>query len=121
MGKNIMVIFLVIALAGASLTCSNPATMLAKNQCALDDFRKADAKLNAQWKITYQVFQFESEESAERLRAAQRAWVAYRDAECDAEHWWVFKASLSKYSNITCRVKITVERTRELKKLAEDN
>ncbi|MES2441948.1 MAG: lysozyme inhibitor LprI family protein [Pseudomonadota bacterium] len=90
------------------------------NECALAVFNEADARLNAQWKRTFRAFQENSPEDAERLRAAQRAWIAYRDAECDAEHPWDLGVSMDKMLNIFCRTGMTSDRTAKLLELEQN-
>lgn len=73
----------------AALDCSNASNTHEMNQCADRDFQAADAKLNRVYQSTLAAMR-ESEQSPpydaksweNALRAAQRAWVAYRDAEC---------------------------------------
>ena len=116
-----MIALLLLALAPANPNCANPPTQVDMNDCALVEFNKADSKLNAQWKLTYRSFKDDSDESAARLRAAQRAWIAYRDAQYDAEHWFDLGVSLDHGLNIMCRTGLTEERTSQLKRLAQDN
>jgi uncharacterized protein YecT (DUF1311 family) len=52
------------------------------NQTAESDFEKADARLNAAYK---KVLAKEDEDGKKKLIAAEKAWVAYRDAEADYE------------------------------------
>ncbi len=53
-------------------------------------------------------------EQRERLRAAQRAWLTFREADCaavvDPEQW----GSLSRINGATCELNRTIERTIEL-------
>ena|SRR5689334_6962884 len=116
-------LYLIFAAAAVASqpNCSDPPTQADMNDCALAEFDKADAELNAQWKKTFAVFKDDSEESASRLRAAQRAWIAYRDAECDAEHWFDLGVSLDHGLNIMCRTALTQERTAQLAKLTQDD
>ncbi|MCU0801488.1 MAG: lysozyme inhibitor LprI family protein [Rhodobacteraceae bacterium] len=70
--------------------CANQVTQIDMNQCAYQEFEAADAALNRVYAEAIAFLQAsdreyppagESEEA--RLRRAQRAWVAYRDANCD--------------------------------------
>jgi uncharacterized protein YecT (DUF1311 family) len=90
---------IILAMAAALLSaqepdCRDPQDQSSMNICADRDFRTADAELNR----TYQraVAAARREDAAlERndpfpryepsLRAAQRAWVAFRDAQCIVE------------------------------------
>lgn len=109
-------------LAAAAPDCSgdslNQAVM---NDCALARFNEADAKLNQQWKTTLGVFQKQSSNDAKRLLAAQRAWIAFRDAECDVEFPWDIDVSMDKMMNVDCRTALTIDRTKKLAELAKGN
>jgi uncharacterized protein YecT (DUF1311 family) len=77
------------ALAEEKLDCTNALTQAAMNQCAYLDFEKADKQLNAIWPgIKADTKQQDTDEGAgkteylDALMASQRAWIAYRDAEC---------------------------------------
>jgi uncharacterized protein YecT (DUF1311 family) len=52
----------------------------AMNICSGNKYNKADAKMNKQYKQL--LTQLKTKESKERLKAAQRAWLKYRDADC---------------------------------------
>jgi uncharacterized protein YecT (DUF1311 family) len=67
-------------------------------ECAWIDAEKADRELNRQWLLTVRAInKMDKEVDAERgpgfrhldaykhLLSAQRAWIAYRDAECAIE------------------------------------
>lgn len=77
------------ALADDSIDCGNAHTTVEMNFCADQDFKAADAKLNATYKTALahigardlaKPYDSQSWESA--LRESQRAWVAFRDADC---------------------------------------
>ncbi|MCV6593288.1 MAG: lysozyme inhibitor LprI family protein [Silicimonas sp.] len=52
---------------------------------------------------------------AEALLAAQRAWIAFRDAECDLVSAQFGAGSLSRVSASLCVMQMTAERTFELR------
>jgi uncharacterized protein YecT (DUF1311 family) len=61
--------------------CAKAADQMTLNQCADQSFRRADAELNRLYR------QIEGRlkgapDSAKALVSAQRAWIAFRDAEC---------------------------------------
>lgn len=65
----------------AAEDCSRLATQLEMNTCAGRNLDVADAALNdAYRKIVVRLAQ--DTEAIGQLRAAQRAWIAFRDAEC---------------------------------------
>jgi len=74
----------IMAFAGAAMVC-NPAHSQSQsemNQSAEADFEKADAKLNVTYKKLLATLDADGKK---KLIAAERAWVAYRDAEADLE------------------------------------
>jgi uncharacterized protein YecT (DUF1311 family) len=63
--------------------CAGAQTQMALNACAGKDYKKADAALNQ----VYGKLKGKLTKPADRkpLAAAERAWIAYRDAECAFE------------------------------------
>ncbi|MBI3677243.1 MAG: lysozyme inhibitor LprI family protein [Proteobacteria bacterium] len=61
------------------LDCKNAVAQQDMNICVDEDFKKSDAKLNAIYRAL--MGKLEGKEKDE-LKAAQRAWLSYRDAEC---------------------------------------
>jgi uncharacterized protein YecT (DUF1311 family) len=63
--------------------CGKFTTQMDLNKCAMDNLKSADKALND----TYQTLMSKQDDAAskQRLKAAQRAWIAYRDRECAFE------------------------------------
>jgi uncharacterized protein YecT (DUF1311 family) len=81
----LMIIFLVPIVCSASdeIKCNQAGTQAELNVCAKDEYDQADRELNH----TYQLLVKEATADklfVSRLKLAQRAWIAYRDAELDA-------------------------------------
>jgi uncharacterized protein YecT (DUF1311 family) len=51
------------------------------NRCAEDAYKKADEALNAAYKQAMQRLK-DDQDTAKLLIAAQKSWIAFRDAEC---------------------------------------
>lgn len=114
-------IIVALALAGAAIaavpafaaeTCDrSDQTQMGMNMCAAADAEAADAKLN----VVYKKLAAKSE-GAEKtsLRDAQRAWVAYRDKECDYETIGSAGGSIRPMEVSACVQKMTEGRTKEL-------
>ena len=115
-----MIVLALLAAAPSAVDCANTPVQSEMNECALVEYNKVDDALNVQWKRTSKVFAGRSAGDVARLRAAQRAWIAFRDADCDAEYPWDIGVSLDKMSNIYCRTEMTAERTHRLEELAKD-
>ena len=92
--------------------CANAQTQLEMNMCWGNQYKVADAELNA----AYREFaaKLNAEETAQ-LKAAQLAWIKFRDANCE------FVADAYKGGTIRpmiaamCLADVTSARTSELK------
>jgi uncharacterized protein YecT (DUF1311 family) len=78
--------------SAAALDCSNPKDTPETNQCAAIEQRAAEAKLNQTYQRVLKSLDDGGKESAAskaKLVIAQRAWVKFREADCDAvfEKW----------------------------------
>jgi uncharacterized protein YecT (DUF1311 family) len=95
--------------------CTDPGNLpqQAMNYCAAQDFHKADAALNAAWKLIRPDTP-KSSDGSDPLLAAQRAWITYRDNQCDSEGLFVEGGSLEPFIVAGCRARITRARTEEL-------
>ncbi len=81
------------------------------NICANVDYQAADAKLNAAYK---ELVGRNDQASNKLLQTAQRAWIAFRDAECayttaDSEGGSIHPMEVSQ-----CLTELTDERTKQL-------
>lgn len=111
---------------GPKLNCQDPQTQAEMTQCAGDEFDAADKALNAQWKLT-RAAMVETDASldadqkgAEKaLLKGQRAWIDYRDGQCEAEGFSVRGGTMEPMIVASCKARLTELRTKELKSLAE--
>jgi uncharacterized protein YecT (DUF1311 family) len=78
--------------------------------CATSKYKKADAALNAVWKRT--------PHTAEIVKA-QRAWLAYRDAMCEAENSASPEGSLYPVFKYLCWAELTDEQVNRLSEIAQ--
>ncbi|MBZ9796265.1 lysozyme inhibitor LprI family protein [Mesorhizobium sp. ES1-4] len=81
------------------------------NICAGEDYQAADARLNK----TYQGL-ISSDDADERrlLQAAQRAWIAFRDAECTHSTAASQGGSIHAMEVSQCLTKLTNDRIKQL-------
>lgn len=94
-------------------------TQAEMNQQAAADFEKADAQLN---KIYKQVQAGLDAEGLAKLKTAQRAWLAFRDADADFQADAAARGgtmALCIYNGV--RQQLTEERTAELKELLQNH
>jgi uncharacterized protein YecT (DUF1311 family) len=104
-----------ILLAASAAGCANATTQADMNRCAASEFARADAALNVQWRRT---LAGNRKRSAKQI-AAQRAWIAFRDAECEAESAGSIGGSMHSMEIAMCRGRLTKERTSQLAAIAK--
>ncbi|MDT8989687.1 lysozyme inhibitor LprI family protein [Curvibacter sp. APW13] len=86
------------------------------NQCMAIEYRKVDRRLNSLYMELTSVL-----EDARGIRASQRAWLKYRDAECSDDVMQLGQGSLQPYAYHSCMIEFTEERIRHLRwHLAQD-
>src|SRR5436190_24367526 len=112
--------------------CANPQAQQEMNYCAGEDYRRADAELNTVYRTAIASAQAadreydrieastggtRSNEPGEEasLREAQRAWVAFRDANCRLESFEARGGSMQPMLDAGCRATLTRARTAELR------
>jgi len=88
-----------------------PAELL---PCYERQFTRADAAMTRQWQAALTALP----SGAEQIRAAQRAWLAYRTAQCASAVPVVASVETQNLEGVTCRIRLTEGRTRELAELA---
>lgn len=124
-------VFLLAAQAGAAaadeVDCANAMTQYDMNYCAGREFAAADAELNRVWRevITSEAaedrrYNREDREGGRQrdgeaqLRAAQRAWVTFRDGQCAYESYENFGGTMEPLVYNSCRAELTRQRTAQL-------
>lgn len=85
--KIVLTVSILLGLMGSTAfaqneDCANASTQMELNSCADRSFRAADAELNRTYRALEQRV---TTPGAAKLKAAQRAWIAYRDAQCTFE------------------------------------
>ncbi len=98
--------------------------------CTLAEARVWDGFLNSEYAATMGFFQdWDEGESThfpeyakrqENLRDAQRAWIAYRDAECGLANAIWGSGSMRHIAGSTCMLNMTARRTIELFEMREE-
>lgn len=82
MNRSLVLIALTVLSAPVlASNCDDAQTQQQLNQCHQQAYAQADSRLNAQFEQI--IARLQADDAATRdLRRAQRAWLAYRDAEC---------------------------------------
>lgn len=108
--------------------CDEPMVQQEMNWCAHQDYLAADAELNAQWAKTSAIQKERDEQWLDghgnvddgrpgffqTMLAAQRAWIAYRDAHCSSEGYYARGGTLEPLLVSSCKAELTRERTAQL-------
>jgi uncharacterized protein YecT (DUF1311 family) len=94
--------------------CTSPATQAAMATCAYDEFLAANAQ-QAQRQRDY--VQSLSAADAKRWRASQRAWIAWRTAQC--EFLSAHAGSTSQMLRWQCTTLLTRARTTDIERLSQ--
>lgn len=105
--------------------CKDPQTQTDMNICAGQAYQAADAELNREYKKTIAGMKQtdanlpkELKGAEEALRAAQRAWITYRDKTCEAYGFGARGGTMESMLVGQCLADVTRNRTNELKELA---
>ena len=92
--------------------CRNVAVTIAIENCFDKAYRAADNDLNQRYSQIEKVLQ---PDDLERLKAAQRLWLQFRDATCNAESDLYKGGTASTPAYSACREELTRQRAAELK------
>ena len=106
--------FLFTSVAHAAVDCANASDQATMNQCAGQEYKAADKELNA----VYQQITARLKDNAEGkklLVSAQRAWIGFRDAECNFSASGVAGGSVYPLIYSNCVTSVTKVRTEALK------
>ncbi|TDH38585.1 DUF1311 domain-containing protein [Pseudohoeflea suaedae] len=102
--------------------CENAVAQVEINYCAGEDLAKADATLNALWpEVVAKAKAFDADQgtiyadrgvpsSFEALRTAQRAWIDFRDRQCEYEAYEYFGGTMQPVAGVICQTRLTEER-----------
>lgn len=93
------------------LDCTNPSNTYEIGKCLSDQMEVADNELNI---IYSQVRADQDEKGSLLLRDAQRAWIKFRDAECNRVSDAARGGTLAGTLHISCKLEHTLTRTTAL-------
>jgi uncharacterized protein YecT (DUF1311 family) len=102
--------FLVLP-SSARAQCEDKQTTMEMTNCMDGEVKKADAELN---RVYQAALRKHRPENAVKLRKTQRAWIAFRDAQCEAEGSIYEGGTIQPIVEAHCRVKLAQERTKDL-------
>ncbi|MBB2754098.1 UNVERIFIED_ORG: uncharacterized protein YecT (DUF1311 family) [Rhizobium aethiopicum] len=108
------------------IDCQNPKTQSDMTSCESARHETADKALNVQYKKTRATLAAVDKDldddmkgAEQALVKAQRAWIDYRDAECDAFGFQARGGTMEPMLVAGCLANITDKRTKELKELED--
>ncbi|MBO6718360.1 MAG: DUF1311 domain-containing protein [Rhizobiaceae bacterium] len=111
-------IFCLAMPAGSALAqdCEAPETQAEMNACAGIAYEEADAALNA----TYAEVRARLDDAGrEQLVSTQRAWIAFRDAECTFRSRGVEGGTIYPTIYAGCLTELTEQRTADFQTMLE--
>ena len=100
-----------------AVDCKNAMVQNDLNFCANKDYQASDKKLNAVYAKVMAAVQDPGYQA--KLKAAQRAWILFRDSECTFEVAINEGGSIYPMVNAMCLTKVTDARTKELQTYLE--
>ncbi|MFL6275919.1 MAG: lysozyme inhibitor LprI family protein [Blastocatellia bacterium] len=119
-----VVLCLLVALDGAAQAqakknpCDNTQTQVEINDCQAREYKKADTALNTVYKQLMTKLEDEGERTA--LKAAQVAWIKFRDSDCEFEAYQNKGGTIYPLIYDGCLTTLTQQRTKELRELLKD-
>ena len=109
------------------VNCSDPSTQMAFNICAGEAYAAADERLNEVWRAAYakakELDEYNADDdatAASTLLGAQRAWLTYRDNQCESEGEWYRGGSIVPQIEADCLARMTEARTAELQAFIDE-
>lgn len=105
-----------LLVAGPALAqdCGEASSQSSLNECANRALKKTDAALNAAYKEISGRLR-DDRQGKGRLVAAQRAWIAFRDAECNFSTGNTVNGSIHPMLALQCHDALTKARLEQLK------
>lgn len=115
--KNVLLVFVVVAAVSAT-GGTIAQTQLEMNQEACGEYKKADTELN---KVYNQILREYQQEKifVQKLKAAQRAWMAFRDAHLAAIYSDPHPGTVESMCRCLKLTELTNERTKVLRQWIE--
>ncbi len=105
-----VILVLIAPHTAAAMDCADQ-TQLGLHKCADADFQRADKALNDAYREVLRRLAGD-EHKKQLLRAAEQAWVAFRDAECEFAVSATENGSIYPMENLICLGDQTRQRTK---------
>ena len=114
-------VFLLLAgpVAAQEHPCDGMMNQVELNECSFVAWEQADAELNDAYAAAMRVVEGYGGTVADHLRTAQRAWIAFRDADCATEAAFWGGGTGQPMILYGCLETITLQRTDDLWAISE--
>ncbi|MFB2836737.1 lysozyme inhibitor LprI family protein [Floridanema evergladense] len=96
--------------------CKDPQTQVEINNCAGIEYQNADRKLNQAYQKLIPKL---SAARRQKLILAQRAWITFRDANCEFERSQFEGGTMAPAAQAGCMAQLTKTRTKQLEEYIE--
>jgi len=100
--------------AHAASPCDNPQDQATMNKCAMDAYKASDKKLNQSFQTLSNKL---SPQGKAALQKSQRAWIAWRDAQCTFETMGSEGGTIHSLVITSCFDDLTKAQTQRLDKM----
>ena len=125
MGGLCLAVWACLPASAQEVDCRNPMAQMEMTFCAEQDWMAADADLNEAYKAAMALLKgvdadlpADQQGAVAHLRAAQRAWITFRDEACAAEGYLMHGGSAEPMVIYGCRAALTRARAEGLWLLA---
>jgi uncharacterized protein YecT (DUF1311 family) len=114
--------------AAQDVRCNPQGSTMELAACASNDYQRADRAMNAVYgKLVSRAQEMDrtlapgdTDKAVDRLRKAQRAWVAWRSAECPLRSIQNKGGSIERIEWPACAARLTEDRVKVLESLQKD-
>ena len=117
--KLLVSLLALLPAACLAMDCDKAMTTPDINECAYKDYQKADLALNEMYKRVLDAFKSSQDEAngystRADLIEAQRAWVKFRDANCNAVYDRWQQGTIRGLMRNACLKELTEQRSKQL-------
>lgn len=107
---------LTFSLSSFANDCENADSNYEMRECAAKELEKQDAELNRQYGLVMKKL---DKEGIEKLKKAQRAWISFRDAQCELEADEMRGGTGAALIMLGCLGRMTEERADDLQDIVD--
>jgi uncharacterized protein YecT (DUF1311 family) len=106
--------------ARAAVPCDAPETQIQMMECADADYKAADKALNEAYREILADLRKSDETQPDwgleaAFRESQRAWLPFRDRQCDWEALFVKGGTMEPLIRLSCLTEMTTRRTEQMR------